>query len=273
MKNPKTIGTTSANLIKELYNKDKVIFDIKDVEKITGLSYFSAGRLISELKKRNIISSLKKGKHIIVPQNFNSVKKYLGNWFVAAKNIINSKYYYIGFYTAMDFWGMLTHPVNKVIIASSKRQSCPKDLEDVFQFVFLNGKFIFGVTNEWVKKDTKVRFSSIEKTILDGLFHPKYCGGISEIATGIYLVKDKIDFQSLMKYVEKYNKNVIAKRLGYILEILELGNKEIYKKLQQYVKERYDLFDPSLERESLNRNRWHIIDNVSPEQIKKNIKN
>ncbi|MBU4369825.1 hypothetical protein KKG58_03645 [Patescibacteria group bacterium] len=268
----KTIGKTSANLIEELYKQNKVIFNIEDVKKITNLSYFSAGRLISELKKREIISSLKKGRHIIIPQEIGSVKKYIGNWFIAAKEIVNSQEYYISFYSAMSFWGMVTHPVNKIFISTSKRQITPKEMKGFLKFVFVDKKFIFGIVEKWIDKQKKVRFSDMEKTILDCLLHPEYCGGIAEIATGIYLVKDKIDFKKLFQYVRKYNKNVVAKRLGYILEILGIGNKEIYQNLRKYVKERYDLFDPCLPKKNLNRNDWRLIDNVSPEQIKKIIK-
>ena len=113
----------------------------------------------------------------------------------------------------------------------------------------------------------------MEKTILDCLLHPEYCGGIIEIATGIYLVRNKINYKKLFQYVEKYNKNVVAKRLGYILEILGIGNKEISRDLRKYVKERYDLFDPHLPKKNLNKNDWRLIDNISPEQIKKIIRN
>ncbi len=263
---------TSINLIKNLYNQNKVIFSIKDVQDITSLNYFSAGRLISELKKRGIISSFKRGKHIIVPQEIGNIKKYIGNWFVAAKEIANSSEYYISFYSAMDFWGMVTHPINKVFISTPKRQIAPNDLKNFLNFIFINKRFLFGITEEWINKQNKVRFSDIEKTILDGLFHPEYCGGITEVATGVYLVKDKIDFKKLIQYVKKYNKNIIAKRLGYLLEILEIGNKDVYQNLKKYIKNRYDLFDPSLSNKNLSKNNWRLIDNVSPKQIKKIIK-
>ncbi|MBU4369867.1 hypothetical protein KKG58_03855, partial [Patescibacteria group bacterium] len=84
-------------------------------------------------------------------------------------------------------------------------------------------------------------------------------------------VKDKIDFKKLFQYVRKYNKNVVAKRLGYILEIL--GISMIRKDLRKCIKGRYDLFDPYLGKKNLNKNDWHLIDNISPEQIKKIIRN
>ncbi|MBM3708546.1 MAG: hypothetical protein FJW69_09490 [Actinobacteria bacterium] len=69
------------------------------------------------------------------------------------------------------------------------------------------------------------------------------------------------------EYVNKYDKNVIAKRLGYILEILEINNHPLILNLKQYVKDRYDLFDPTMLKEIKNKNSWRLIDNVGKNQI------
>lgn len=264
----KTLGRTSAKLISSLYDQNKIIFTIKDVSQITGLSYFSSGRLISELKKRRVISTLKKGKHIIIPQELGSADKYIGNWYVAAREIANSRHYYVGFYSAMKYWGMTTQPIIKIFIVTPVRQSVPKTMADKVSFVFSDRKHIWGVKEEWVTKTDKVRISDIEKTIMDALAHPEYCGGITEIAKGIWLAKDKINFLRLIKYTGRYNKNAVAKRLGYILELLHIEN-DIYDDLKKYIKNRYDLLDPTLEKIATARNSWKLIDNVGKEKILK----
>jgi len=265
----KTLGKRSAQLIARLYDMGKVIFTIQDVAAITGLDYFSAGRLISELKKRHIISTLKKGKHIIIPQELGSAETYLGNWFVVAREIVNSKEYYIGYYSAMRYWGMTTQPTVKVFVLTPKRQSPPKTLSDRVSFVYVKKKHMWGIREVWVTGTEKVNMSDIEKTIIDTLMHPEYSGGITEIAKGIWLVKDRIDLDKVLNYVKRLNKNVVAKRLGYILEMLELADAGTIKTLRRYIKNRYDLFDPTLERRSIGKNRWRLIDNVGRDRIHK----
>jgi len=268
-KNIKTLGRKSARLIARLYELGKVVFTIKDVVEITGLDYFSAGRFISELKQRKIISTLKKGKHIIIPQELGSIDSFFGNWYVVAREITNSPHYYVAFYSAMKYWGMTTHPIVKMFIATPRRQFPPKTLDDKIIFIYINIKNIWGVKNEWVTRTERVNISDIEKTIIDALAHPKYCGGITEIAKGIWLTKNKIDFERLLKYIRKYDKHVVAKRLGYILEILDVGNTRIAKELRKYVKNRYDLFDPTVEEKIMDKNSWRLVDNIGKEQIQK----
>ena len=94
------------------------------------------------------------------------------------------------------------------------------------------------------------------------MLHPQFCGGITEIAKGIWIAKEKIDYKGLQKYVKKMNKNVVAKRLGYILEILDIERSEFTAQLREYVKDRYDLFDPNLAEKRIDKNSWRLIDNV-----------
>jgi predicted transcriptional regulator of viral defense system len=72
----------------------------------------------------------------------------------------------------------------------------------------------------------------------------------------------------LINYVNRQNKNVVAKRLGCLLEILNISDKDIILELKKFVKDRYDLFDPTLSLKRINKNSWRLIDNVGQKQIK-----
>jgi len=267
MKLVKTLGKVSANLISRLYDENKPVFKLDDVQRILGKEYNESTDLLSELVKRGIVTRLKSGKFLIVPQELGSAEQYIGNWYVAAREVVNSPDYYIAFYSSMNYWGMLTQPLIKIFVASPQRQIVPQEMKEKLVLIFVKNKFVWGVKEEWVTRDEKVRISDLEKTIIDALAHPQYCGGITEIAKGIWLTKNKIDFAKLSNYVTKYNKNVVAKRLGYILEILNVGQRDLIQELKKYVKNRYDLFDPTLPEKRIDKNNWRLIDNVGRKQI------
>lgn len=197
-----------------------------------------------------------------------SGENYLGNWYIAGKEIINSHKYYIAFYSAMNYWGMLTHPLINIFIATPKRQIIPQEMIERMIFITVKEKSIWGIKEVWINNKEKIRISNIEKTIIDCLTYPQYCGGITEIAKGIWIVKDKIDYKILINYVNRQNKNVVAKRLGCLLEILNISDKDIILELKKFVKDRYDLFDPTLSLKRINKNGWRLIDNVGQKQIK-----
>ena len=118
----KTLGPVSANLISSLYDMGKRIFIIRDVENVTGLKSNAARDLISKLVKRNIIARIKHGKSIIIPQEIGESVNYIGNWYIIAREIVNSPNYYISHYSAMDIHNMVTHPIIKVFITTPKQE-------------------------------------------------------------------------------------------------------------------------------------------------------
>lgn len=268
MENEKTLGKISAKLIRKLYDENRPIFEINHAQRILGKSYNAITDLLSELVRRKIIVRLKAGKYLIIPQEMGSGENYLGNWYIAGKEIINSHKYYIAFYSAMNYWGMLTQPLIKIFIATPKRQIIPREMIGRMIFVTVKEKSIWGIKEEWINNKEKIRISNIERTIIDCLTYSQYCGGITEIAKGIWIVKDKLDYKTLINYIKRQNKNVVAKRLGYLLEILSISDSGTILELNKFVKDRYDLFDPTLSIKRINKNSWRLIDNVGQKQIK-----
>jgi predicted transcriptional regulator of viral defense system len=163
---------------------------------------------------------------------------------------------------------MLTQPLIKIFVATPKRQVVPREMKGKMIFVTVKKDSIWGIKAEWVERKEKIRISDIEKTIIDCLTFPQYCGGITEIAKGIWIVKEKIDQKKLLSYVKRQEKNVVAKRLGYLLEILNIGDSDLYLELKKYLKDRYDLLDPNLSFKRINKNHWRLIDNFGQQQIK-----
>ena len=267
MNNIKTLGKVSADLISRLYDEDKTIFSISDAQGILKKKYNDTTDLLSRLVKRKVITRLKAGKFLIIPQSLGSINEYIGNWYITAKEIVNSDLYYIGFYSAMHYWGMLTQPLIKIFVVISRRQIVPLGMRDKLIFIFTRKELIWGIKEEWVTKSEKVKISDLERTIIDALAYPQHCGGITEIAKGIWLAKDRINYERLGHYVDKYGRNVVAKRLGYILEILSIQQTALLGQLRKYIRERYDFFDPTLPKEIINKNNWRLIDNIGKKQI------
>jgi len=124
MANKKTLGPVSAHLISMLFEENRTFFKISDAQRILGKRYNETTDLLSELVKRKVISRLKAGKFLIIPQHIGKGERYLGNWYVAGREIVNSDRYYIAFYSAMHYWGMLTQPLLKIFIAAPQKADC-----------------------------------------------------------------------------------------------------------------------------------------------------
>jgi predicted transcriptional regulator of viral defense system len=246
---------------------------VTDVENITGLKGNAATDLTSELIKRNIIARLKPGKYIIIPHELGKEVNYIGNWYVAAREIVKSPHYYISYYSAMDIHNMVTHPITKVYVTTPKREYKKKRIvgNATFEFIYISANHIWGVKKIWVTKSEQVRVSDIERTVIDCLYRPKYCGGVLEIVKGLWMKKQEIDLEKLLDNAVKFKKFVVIKRLGYILESLSLQDTGDLAKLRTHINNKYYILDPLLSTKDTYKNSWKLIANISPEEMKKSV--
>lgn len=273
MKVLKTLGRVSANLITSLYEMNKTIFTVSDVENITGLKGDLATALTFYLIKRKVITRIKQGKYIIIPQELGKNADYIGNWYVVAREIVNSPDYYISHYSAMDIHNMLTHPLTKVFVSTPKQEYKKQRVvgNTTFEFIYTSAKSVWGINNIWVTKSEQVRVSDIERTIIDCLYRTKYAGGIVELVKGLWMQKEKIDFDKLLNYAFKFNKIVVMKRLGYILENIDLKDDNYLNKLRVKINDKYYVLDPLLSTKRTYKNSWKLIANISPEEMRQAI--
>ena len=97
----------------------------------------------------------------------------------------------------MELHRMVTQPQFVIFVSSTKR--IPKQTlhGTQFRFVLLKSKNFFGNTKHWATKQQSVEISDLERTILDGLRHPEYCGGITDVAKGLWMRHDDVRVRSL----------------------------------------------------------------------------
>jgi len=120
----------------------------------------------------------------------------------------------------------------------------------------------------WVTGQEQVQVSVLEKTILDCAARPHLCGGIGELAKGLWLRKDGLDENRLITYAQRLDHKAAARRIGLLLETYGLGRPETIAALQSLVNLRYALLDPMLADTGPYRARWRLRINLDPEELK-----
>lgn len=266
----RTLGPIGSKLIMRLKEKNKNIFSLEDAQKITRTGYEPTRLLLRELTRKNWLIRLRKGKYLIVPLEAGLTGEYMENWYVVARELIKPYSYFISHYSAMDIHNMVTQPIRMVYISTSVRRKSREVGGAEFRFIYAKPESFWGITKEWVTPQQQVEVTDLERTIVDCLYAPRLCGGISEIAKGLWIAKEKIDYERLTGYVEKFGKKVVTKRLGLILETYHLGTAETVQQLQDFIKgsKSYALFDPSLPDQGRYMSRWRLKVNLEPEELK-----
>ena len=268
MKN-KYISAQSGKLLTYMNSRNIVCFDYLLVAEALPDSKPNAVReLLSDMTKRGLLMRLKDGIYHIIPYEQNS-ETFMPDWHLIAEYLVNDATFYIGYYSALQIHNLITQPSLKEQIVVSK-QLRPSEIiiKNVpFQFIYHNEKHFFGAKKIWIDNFNKVMCSDLEKTIIDCLFKPDYAGGIVEIARAIYISKEKINYNTLLEYTKTFDSQAVIKRLGFLLEILEI-NTNIINELQKLKTASFITLDTELPKTGKRISRWSIQQNLEIETIK-----
>ncbi len=263
---PKTIGPISSKMLQGLFAKGKIIFTLDDACEIYGRERQETTYFLRDLVNRGVLARIKSGVFLIVQMGQESTQ--LANWPIIARVLAGKNEYYISHYAAMRLHGMTTHPLMNVILTLSKRKPTKQVHNIQYQFIYSKSDHFWGTTQLWVTKQEKVCVSDLERTILDGLDRPDLCGGIKEIARGIWAKQKKIDWVKIVNYAKKYHSKAAVKRLGFILECLNLGL-DYVSQLEEIIssKKDYILLDPNGAQMGNYLSRWRIRINMNKDEI------
>lgn len=263
----KTLGPQSARLVAELYARGKPLFSHPDVVAITSLDIRSARNLVASLVRRGVASRLKPGLFILVPYELGHERDYIGNPYVVARELVGTPNYYVSHASAMDLHQMLTQPQLVVYTATTKAIR-PRDvLGTEFRFVRCKPEHLFGSTEHWATKTEKVRVSDLERTIVDGLKQPEYCGGVTEVAKGYWMRRDDIDPGKLVDYALRLDVGAVIRRLGFLLETFDVDAPPAIDRLQRALTPTYAILEPLLPDEGKFLARWRLRLNVVGDEL------
>jgi len=224
-----------------------------------------------DMVKRGLLLRLKDGLYWIIPYE-QEASNYFPNWHLVAKYLVGDAAYYIGYYSAMDIHSLITQPAltEQIVVNKQIKPSVLKIKGIKFQFIYHNQRHFFGTKNSWIDGYNKINTSDLEKTFVDCLYKPDYGGGITEITKALYKSKEKIDYAKLLDYCKKFKAQSVIKRLGFLLELLQLPN-PIIDQLQNLKTDSFTLLEPSYEKKGKLISRWSIQQNVEAQDITSSI--
>jgi len=269
----KTLGPLAARLITTLYNRHRPIFHFQEAAEILN-GRAPASKVLVQAINNGIVTRLKGGLFCLVPFELGFEREYLGNPYIAARELIlgghkgSKEKYYLSYGSAFDLHQMVTQP-QLIVYVSSPRMMRTRTIQGTeFRFVRCNADDLFGITEIWVDKNETVFVSDLERTLLDGLRQPTYCGGFSEVARGFSIKHQAIDPQKLIDYAVKMDVGAVIRRLGYLMELYQIGSRIHWEFLRTKLSSTYQLLDPELPAEGRHTARWRLRLNIPQEELR-----
>jgi predicted transcriptional regulator of viral defense system len=265
---PKTLGPQNSRLLTTLASQGRLVFSIDEALQVTGKSYPATQQALHRLTRAGWLVRLGTGKYALVPLSAGDEATPEANRLVIARELVGEASYYISHDSALEVHEMLTRPVTSVTISTPRRLQPRVVLKVPYRFVFAKPEAMWGYTSAWVTPREQVQVSDLERTILNGLARPDLCGGVSEVAAGLLVRKDDLDWEKMAGYAHRLGSQAVAKRLGYLLELYGLVSSPILVSLQELVGPSYTLLDPILPAGGRFLARWRLQLNIAAETLK-----
>jgi len=263
----KTVGPQTAHLIAALYDRAQTTFTNSDVRAITGLEASSARSLVRKAEARGLVTRLKPGLFVLVPPELGSATEFAGNPYLTARAIAGGSEYYISHASAMELHRMVTQPQFTVFTSTPKRLRARTIHGTEFRFVFVQAEHLFGVATHWITKQDAVRISDLERTLIDGLRQPEYCGGIAEVAKGLWMRREDLKTSRAIEYALRLRVGSVTRRLGYLLDLYRLAPELELERLRSVLTVTYSLLDPVMPEDGPYMARWRLRLNVAAEEL------
>ena len=134
----------------------------------------------------------------------------------------------ISHWSALNYHGLTEQIPRRVFVLTSARSvPRPRGVSatgaegytvggTVYQFVRVKPDRFFGVEDVWVD-ESRVKITDPERTLLDGLMAPQYCGDFGEVLRAFEVRGSKLDVDRIIGYAPKLDAATV-KRLGWVLE-------------------------------------------------------
>jgi len=259
----RTLSPAEARLLNELASAGMMIFDTEDARAVLNGQGERVHKLLYRLTRKRWLFRLEKGKYLILPLEAGMEGLYTVHEFVIAAHLVQP--YAIAYASALSFHGLTDQVPGTVFVATTKRRQnvVIDELGLRYRFIALSEDKLFGIQTVTIE-DQPVRITDPAKTIVDGLDHPEYCGGIVEVAKGLwrYCQGEGANLELLTAYGLRLGNRTVFKRLGYLAGVLGLDVGEHLARWQGEISPGMGLLDPRERRQGRYNTRWKLRINV-----------
>jgi len=260
-------------LVRKLFEEGKRIFTLQDARRAAPSCGVANGYVLEclhHLVNTGWIVRLKRGLYLI-SSSFPGMPPV--HEFEVAMALVHPAA--ISHWSAMHFHGMTDQISRRIYVTTTRaapvarsasgggreyqRGAVRKVNDVVYVFVRVKPERFFGTREYWIG-ESKAVLTDPERTLLDGLRAPKYCGDWAEVYSAFESYLRHLDVDKMIAYALRFDA-ACAKRVGWVLERLGVKG-AVLRKLETLPVRGYRLLDPSGPRKGPCNKKWMIQENV-----------
>ena len=221
------LGPIEAQIIARLTYEAKTLVSTEDLDKLFKLSAVDRAKVVSRLKKKNILAPIKRGLYIFSPLEAGPAGRGIDEMLIPPLYLPKNNYY-IGYSTMFNYYGFTEQIFQTMYVLNTSFNKKKTICGISFKFLKISENRMYGIKTIKVK-DRDVMISDKERTLIDLLYFNKPVGGIS-IASDTFkkIVQEKqCNIKRLIGYASKFPNVTIRKRIGVLLESIGINELDL----------------------------------------------
>ncbi|MBI4238570.1 MAG: type IV toxin-antitoxin system AbiEi family antitoxin domain-containing protein [Deltaproteobacteria bacterium] len=173
----------------------------------------------------------------------------------------------ISHWSAMHHHGLTEQAPRTVFVLTTAGASTPASKskseyrigDTAYRFIKIRPERFFGTEKIWIG-ESRVTITDLERTLIDGLTMPEYCGDFSEVLHAFEVAIGKINLERIIDYALNLDA-ATAKRLGWVLEKQGMEIDCLARLVNVPIKG-YRILDPTGPRKGPCNRYWMIQENL-----------
>ena len=179
----------------------------------------------------------------------------------------------ISHWSALHFHGLTEQLPRQVFVLTTSGTSVPRRRgtktqrshsgyrvgDTSYRFIQVKPQRYFGLEKVWIG-EARVTVTDPERTLLDALAMPQYCGDFAEVLHAFNLRRSSLDLERIIRYALKLDASTV-KRLGWVLEHQGVPSSRLEDLAQVPIKG-YRKLDPTGPAKGPCHRRWMIQENL-----------
>jgi predicted transcriptional regulator of viral defense system len=261
-----TAGISSENRerLQVLHRQGSKPVTVADASGLWGLEQARSGRLLRSLAAGGWLARVRRGLYVPVPlDSVRSGEWQEDPWILAAKLFPSG---YVGGWSAAEYWSLTDQTFRDLCVFTPRRlRTTNVDAGATGIRTRLVSRWnSSGLVGVW-RGQTKVTVSDPSRTVVDILDVPAMGGGVRHVAeiVSVYFAGEHRDDEALLRYGHEKHNGALFKRLGYIVETLEVDAPYVIEASLASVTRGVSLLDPGIGRHGQIRTRWNLQINTS----------
>lgn len=173
----------------------------------------------------------------------------------------------ISHYSAFSYYGLTDQIINKTYVTVPKIKGSNLSSHHSYDILYhhcmlirVDPKYYWGTKKIFIS-EARITITDMERTLIDGLTAPQYCGGFFEVIHAFGRGIGQYSPDRLLEYAQKTSL-VVAKRLGWVLE--KTNQHEKLQSILEALPMTYaQKLDPTGKRKGSLNKKWMLLENIT----------